>query len=154
MNPVPELTERANEHVRVTGFVEDMGVEISCSSLYVSPMISGSGFKNKIVEAVIHGTYIVGTRLSFEFLPPEIRSLLTIVEGAEEMASAVNTFLDDPSQFDERLKRIQSVVIAQFSWRNRNLDLLHLLEDAYTSHSGVQRLPQRAKVETTVVIRG
>src|SRR6185437_334898 len=42
MNPPQELRNRASEHVRVTGFVEDMGAEIACSSLYVSPMVSGS----------------------------------------------------------------------------------------------------------------
>lgn len=153
MNPIRELTERANEHVQVTGFVEDMGAEIARSSLYVSPMISGSGFKNKIVEAVINGTYIVGTPLSFEFLPPELRTLLSVADGAEEMAGAINTFLDDPSRFDERLKRIQSATMAQFSWGNRSLDLLHLLDDAYTSHFG-KPLPERVGIENTMPIRG
>src|ERR1700685_45490 len=40
-NPVPQLLSRANEHVRVTGFVEDMASEIAASTLYVAPMIMG-----------------------------------------------------------------------------------------------------------------
>lgn len=154
MNPVRELTARANGHVQVTGFVEDMGAEISCSSLYVSPMISGSGFKNKVVEAIINGTYIVGTSLSFEFLPPELRSLLSTVDGPEEMARAINTFLDDPSQFDEQLKQIQTTILSQFSWTNRSLDLLHLLDDAYTNHLAHIPMPERLEIEKTVTISG
>jgi glycosyltransferase involved in cell wall biosynthesis len=154
MNPVRELTERASKNVRVTGFVEDMGTEISCSSLYVSPMISGSGFKNKVVEALINGTYIVGTRLSFEFLPPELRGLLSAVDGAEEMAGAINTFLDDPTPFEERLQRIQSVVMSQFSWRNRSGDFLHLLDDAYTAHFGRRQSPAKVEMESIATLSG
>jgi glycosyltransferase involved in cell wall biosynthesis len=131
-----------------------MGTEISCSSLYVSPMISGSGFKNKVVEALINGTYIVGTRLSFEFLPPELRGLLSAVDGAEEMAGAINTFLDDPTPFEERLQRIQSVVMSQFSWRNRSGDLLHLLDDAYTAHFGRRQSPAKVEMESIATLSG
>lgn len=153
MNPIRELTRRANEHVRVTGFVEDMGAEISCSSLHVSPMVSGSGFKNKVIEAIINGTYIVGTGLSFEFLPPVLRSLLSAVDRPEEMATFINTFLDDPSQFDERLKKIQTTIMAQFSWRNRSLDLLHLLDDAYRDH--FSHIPvSKVEIDKTVAISG
>lgn len=154
MNPPEELKKRANERVQVTGFVEDMGAEIACSSLYVSPMISGSGFKNKIVESVMNGTYIVGTRLGFEFLPPELRRLLSEVDGAKEMAAAINTFLDDPSQFDERLKQIQTAIMSQYSWSNRSVDLLHLLADAYTCHVPHGRAPERLEIENTVTISG
>jgi glycosyltransferase involved in cell wall biosynthesis len=154
MNPPQELKERANEHIQVTGFVEDMGAEISCSSLYVSPMISGSGFKNKIVESVMNGTYIVGTRLSFEFLPPELRRLLREVEGAEEMAAAINTFLEDPSRFDERLKQIQTVIMSQYSWSNRSSDLLQLLGDAYTSRFSHSLVPEKLEIEKTMAMSG
>ena len=154
MNPPQELRNRASEHVRVTGFVEDMGAEIACSSLYVSPMVSGSGFKNKIIEAILNGTYVVGTRLSVEFLSPELQALLSVVRRPEEMADAISAFLDDPRQFDERLKQIQTAMIAQCSWSNRSLDLLRLLTDAYTYHSG-RRLPSGTlEIENTVTISG
>ena len=143
MNPPRELKERANEHIHVTGFVDDMGAEISCSSLYVAPMISGGGFKNKIIEAIVNGTYVVGTRLSVEFLAPEVRNLLSVVRTAEEMATAINTFLDDPSQFDERLKQIQATIRSQFSWRNQSLDFLHLLADAHAVHFAPSPMSER-----------
>lgn len=146
MNPPRELQERANKRVQVAGFVEDMGAEISCSSLYVAPMISGGGFKNKIVEAITNGTYVVGTRLSVEFLAPEIRKLLSVVRTPEEMARAINAFLDDPSQFDERLKQVRAAIISQFSWSNRTLELLHLLADAYAVHFRPSPVSERLEI--------
>lgn len=151
MNPIPELVARANEHVEVTGFVENMGAEIARSSLYVSPMISGSGFKNKVVEAVVNGTYVVGTRLSVEFLAPELRQLLAVVRGPEHMAAAINTFLDDPSQFDEKLMRIQMAVRDHFSWHKRSTDLLQLLGHAYRSHFTQSLISETLEIENTVM---
>ena len=132
MNPVKELMQRANEHVRVTGFVQDMGAEIASSSLYVSPLISGSGFKNKIVEAIINGTYIVGTPMSFEFLDSDVRHLVTATETAEQMAAAVNDFLDNPRKFDSRLEELQKLVTSRFSWEKSASELLLALSDAHS----------------------
>lgn len=153
MNPVPELTACASEHVHVTGFVKDMGAEIACSSLYISPMISGSGFKNKIIEALANGTYVVATPMSVEFLTPNLRDLLSIARNGAEMARAINMFLDDPSQFDERLEQIQAAVISQFSWRTRSLDLLQVLGEAYTSHPDQHLLSERIEIEKAVTIK-
>ncbi len=132
MNPVQELVERASEQVCITGFVQDIGTEIARSSLYVSPLITGSGFKNKIIEAILNGTYVVGTPMSFEFLDVELQHLLTVAESAEEMAGAVTDFLDDPRQFDSRLSELQSRMTSCFSWVARGADLLQLLKEAYS----------------------
>jgi glycosyltransferase involved in cell wall biosynthesis len=132
INPVKELIQRANRHVRVTGFVPDMGAEIASSSLYVSPLISGSGFKNKIVEAIMNGTYVVGTPMSFEFLDSELRPLVTVTKNAEQMAAAVNDFLDNPCKFDSRLDKLQKLVISRFSWAKSASELLLVLSDAHS----------------------
>ena len=51
-NPIPALLERASKNVVVTGFVEDLNREIACSEIFVAPLVSGGGFKNKVLEAI------------------------------------------------------------------------------------------------------
>ena len=67
-NPLPELVAQSGPAVRVLGDVPDMLAEISASSLYVAPLVSGGGFKNKVIEAIACGMFVVSTRRGVEFL--------------------------------------------------------------------------------------
>ena len=80
-NPVPALTARINHSVQVTGAVPNLSLEIARSQIYVAPLVSGSGFKTKVIEAIAAGTYVVGTSYAAEFLTPELRECVTVAEG-------------------------------------------------------------------------
>jgi len=67
-NPVPELLQPAGDYIRVTGYVAGMNDEIAASSLYVAPLITGGGFKNKVIEALGNRTYVAATPMALEFL--------------------------------------------------------------------------------------
>ncbi len=138
INPVPELAARETQHVQITGFVPDLGAEIARSTLYVAPLLSGGGFRNKIIEAIMQGTYLIGTPMSVEFLPSAFRNQLSIADTAEQMASSIVSYLDDPAQYDQRLKELREMVISQFSWRGRTQDLAHFLAEAEAIHA-IQR---------------
>jgi glycosyltransferase involved in cell wall biosynthesis len=125
-NPVAELRARANDHVEITGFAPDLNQEIACSALYIAPLITGSGFKNKIAEALANGTYVVGTSTAAEFLEPGIRKLLTIVDEPAHMAEAIVRFLRDPAQYDEATTRLCDTVRERFTWGQRAAELAGL----------------------------
>jgi glycosyltransferase involved in cell wall biosynthesis len=130
VNPVPELVARAGTQVHITGFVQDLGTEIARSSLYVAPLLSGGGFRNKVVEAIMKGTYLIGTPMSVEFLPPEFRRLLAVARNAREMADLVVSHLDSPQASDQRLTELRRIVMADFSWQGRSRDLVRFLSEA------------------------
>ncbi len=132
-NPVPELRAHASEHVEVPGFAADLNLEIARSALYIAPLITGSGFKNKIAEALANGTYVIGTSMAAEFLEPAIRALLTIVDGPEQMAEAIVRFLRDPTQYEEQTERLRITVREQFTWGQRAAELAALASSL--SHS-------------------
>ncbi len=79
-NPVQQLRAHASDHVEVPGFATDLNLEIARSALYIAPLITGSGFKNKIAEALANGTYVIGTSMAAEFLEPAIRAQLIVVD--------------------------------------------------------------------------
>ncbi len=58
---VQQLT--SDETVIVTGYVEDVRPYLAKSSVAVAPMISGSGMKNKILEAMGMGKAVIATSI-------------------------------------------------------------------------------------------
>jgi len=134
-NPIPPLLARAGDHVRVTGYVEDMGAELAKSALYVAPLITGGGFKNKVVEALANGTFVVATPLAVEFLNASVREHLLVARSAREFANAISRFLSNPSAFDPQLAILRSIIAREFTWRARTQDLLGIVEAAAATHS-------------------
>jgi glycosyltransferase involved in cell wall biosynthesis len=128
-NPRPELMARARPNVLVLGAVEDLRREIAKSALYVAPLISGGGFKNKILEALGTGTYVVGTPLAVEFLPDTVKCLLRVADEPEALAQQILDFLADPRAFDGELERLTAVLSADFTWAGRAEQLLAILAD-------------------------
>jgi glycosyltransferase involved in cell wall biosynthesis len=125
-NPVAELRACASDHVEITGFARDLNLEIARSALYIAPLITGSGFKNKIAEALANGTYVIGTSMATEFLEPSIRDLLIVANEPGQMADAIVRFLRDPAEYEERTARLRSTVREQFTWRQRASELAAL----------------------------
>jgi glycosyltransferase involved in cell wall biosynthesis len=128
-NPVPQLLARANSHIRVTGFIEDMAAEIASSTLYVAPMIMGGGFKNKVVEALINSAYVAATPMAVEFLGREAVSQMLVGDSAESLAAHINHFLSRPEEFDARLQKLHVMVAREFSWEHRTAELLDIVQE-------------------------
>ena len=126
-NPVPELRARAGERVSILGTVDDLGAEISRSALYVAPLVSGGGFKNKILEAIASGTYIAATPLAVEFLPPDVQRKLLVADGAKALAEQVLKFLENPAAFEAHLPRLREEVRREFTWARRCTELLDIV---------------------------
>jgi glycosyltransferase involved in cell wall biosynthesis len=141
-NPVPQLLSRANDRIRVTGFIEDMGAEIAASSLYVAPMIMGGGFKNKVVEALINRTFVAATPMAVEFLEPETRSQMLVADSAQSLASHIIHYLANPDEFEPRLAALQAFVAREFSWEGRTAQLLEIVAEVLRARSLDKRRAQ------------
>lgn len=115
-DPVEELRARAGGQVEVTGYVEDMRREIAQSELYVAPLVCGGGFKNKVVEAISAGTFVVATGMAVEFLGPEARRRLLVADSPREMADAILSYLEDPGRYADDLEALMRMVKEELSW--------------------------------------
>ena len=125
-NPVPELAARANERIQITGYVADLSLQIAQSELYVAPLVCGSGFKNKVVEAIANGTYVIGTKMAVEFLDPDIRRRLLVADSPGAMANAILRYFDDPKAFERNLREVQELVAEKLTWEAQASELLRL----------------------------
>jgi len=123
-NPVPALLSRAGHGVEILGDVPDIPTEISRGALYVAPLVSGGGFKNKILEAVACGTFVVSTHRGVEFLDPSLRDLFLVADSPALFAQQVLRFLESPDAFNARLPALRSRIVAEYTWARRADELL------------------------------
>ena len=63
--PVPMVTELANDHIQVTGFVKDLAATYNKASIVVAPLRFGAGTQNKVLEAMAMGIPVVCSNIGF-----------------------------------------------------------------------------------------
>jgi glycosyltransferase involved in cell wall biosynthesis len=139
-DPVPALTARANPRVQVTGTVRDLSLEIAQSQIYVAPLVSGSGFKTKVIEAIAAGTYVVGTSYATEFLTADLRKCVTVADGASNLARAILSALADPAALRPSVEKAQAILRRDYSWEARAEDLERIF-NACVAMRGVTAAP-------------
>lgn len=124
--PISSLLESATENVQVLGFVPNLRAEIQKSQLYVAPIISGTGFRNKIIEALASGTYVIGTPMALECLDDKLRGTLLIAKTPEEFARRIEEYLRDPRAFDDSLCEAMRIVREEYQWGKKVEELEEL----------------------------
>jgi glycosyltransferase involved in cell wall biosynthesis len=137
--PVPELLAKANRNIVVTGEVPDLGSEIARSQLFLAPLFSGSGFKNKVVEALANETYVLGTPMALEFLDGNLRSKLLVAKSPTEFATCIERYLKGPQDFAPRLEEAIQIVREEYLWESRVEELEELCletREQWKTHNG------------------
>jgi glycosyltransferase involved in cell wall biosynthesis len=129
-NPLPALIGRAGPSVQILGDVPDISTEIAASALYVAPLVSGGGFKNKVIEAISCGTFVVSTTRGVEFLDNALRELLLVADAPGAFAGDVLRFLQDPEPFAARLRTLQARIASDYTWGHRAEQLIGWLPDS------------------------
>jgi glycosyltransferase involved in cell wall biosynthesis len=117
--PGPELLAKTGPHVEVTGWVPEVSAEIARSQLYVAPLFSGAGFRNKVVEALINGTYVIGTPMALECFEDRLRDNLLVASSAPEFAEKILQFMENPEAYEERRREAQRIVETEYAWSVR-----------------------------------
>ncbi len=125
---VPQL--RALDGVEVAGDVPDMATELERAAVSVLPVFSGSGLKNKVLEAFATGLPVVTNALGMQGVEGAApgREYLA-AEGARDIAAAAR-LLEDPSERRRLASSARAVVEARYSWERQVEALLALYEDA------------------------
>jgi glycosyltransferase involved in cell wall biosynthesis len=123
-NPVEELIARSGDRIEVTGYVDDLRREIARSELYVAPLICGGGFKNKVVEAISSGTFVVATSMAVEFFDPKVREHLLVADTPQQMAGAILSYLKNPQVFLTKLPSLKSIIDNDFTWESKARELV------------------------------
>lgn len=102
--------------VTVVGPIEHMTDALSRASVYVCPMVSGTGIKNKLLEAMANGLPCVGSRLAVRGMNVTDGDQVLIADSAQEVADAVLRVLDDDELRVGLALRGQTYVTVNHTW--------------------------------------
>jgi len=107
-----------------TGEVDDIRSHLERAAVYVAPIVSGTGLKNKVLEAMAAGLPVVGTPLALEGIGPGPGTLQT--PDTDAMVAAVLSLLDEPGASRREGMAGRRRILSEFSWE-RNVEQLAAL---------------------------
>jgi glycosyltransferase involved in cell wall biosynthesis len=98
-DPAPAVLALARDPaIKVTGAVDDVRPYLAEATVVLAPMVSGSGIKNKVLEALAMARPVVTTPLGVEGVAAEPGVHLLVADGPDAFAGAVLGLLADPDQ--------------------------------------------------------
>jgi O-antigen biosynthesis protein len=98
--------------VELVGFVEDVREALARYSVFVCPILSGSGVRVKLLEAFAAGIPVVSTRLGAEGLGSLDGELCALGDSPEEFAARTVALLRDPGKAAGMAERAHGYVVA------------------------------------------
>jgi len=120
-NPSADLKALAAkaDGIEITGYVEDVRPYVDEAVVYVCPLLSGAGIKNKILEAWAMSKPIVATSISCEGLDAKDGDNILVADNARMFAQKVTMILSDGNTRAKLVKRGRKHVEDSFSWRSK-----------------------------------
>jgi glycosyltransferase involved in cell wall biosynthesis len=140
-DPVPAVRALAGDGVEVTGTVDDVRPEIMRGTVVAIPMVSGSGVKNKVLEAMAMARPIVSTTLGIESLDVVDGREVIVADGPAAFAAALDRLLASPIARAALGPAARDYVIEGYSWEACARRYRELYEDlaAITRERGARR---------------
>jgi GT2 family glycosyltransferase/glycosyltransferase involved in cell wall biosynthesis len=117
----------ADGALELIGFVEDVREPLGRYSVFVCPILSGSGVRVKLLEAFAAGIPVVSTRLGAEGLAQDDGAICALADQADQFAAKVVELLRNPEKAGEMAGRARADVVA-----NRDMRIMtERLVDSY-----------------------
>lgn len=115
-NPSHALRALASERVLVTGSVPDVRPLVRQGEVFVCPLLSGAGIKNKLLQAWAMARPVVATSVSVGGLNARDGVDLLVRDGADAFADGVLGLLSDPGARAALGRTGREVVCERFAW--------------------------------------
>ncbi|MCR4829767.1 MAG: glycosyltransferase family 4 protein [Bacteroidales bacterium] len=120
------------EDVEIRGEVENASTFISEGLINVVPLLSGSGIRVKIIEAMSHGKAVVSTTIGAQGIHYEEGKHLLIANTPEEFVEKVRRLANDPAFAVEMGNNARELIAAEYDANNlakRLIDFYTTLQD-------------------------
>ena len=133
-HPGPLLEQREKEHEEriLLGFVEDLFSFVGRIPVMVNPMVMGSGFKNKILEAFMLSMGVVSTPLGMDFIPAKHGEHFLMADQPKDFADAVLELLNCPETRTLLGNNARQLIVDDYSWTRVGLTWAKMVEEMLT----------------------
>lgn len=131
-NPEEDVKRELESYgnVEVIGFVQDIRDYIRASQVSVAPIISGSGIKNKILEAWALGLPVVSTPLGAKGLYGEDGRNILLADVPRSFSRQVVRLLEDGGLRERLGREGRANVMENFSWRKIADEFKRVIDNA------------------------
>lgn len=120
LNVVGEVDKRAKlvitQDINYLGFVDDTRSVYESSRLFIAPVVSGSGTRIKILEAMAMGVPVISTRIGAEGLNLSKDSEVIICSNAKDMGNKISEIYSDEKKLKKMSLSSRKLVEQQYSW--------------------------------------
>jgi len=118
-NPSKRLRELAasDPAIQLAGRVDDVRPHVWSSAVSVVPLLSGSGTRLKILEAMAMGSPVVSTSIGIEGIAAADGVHALIADDPAGFAAATMRVMDNPALAARLARSGRELVEAQFGWR-------------------------------------
>jgi len=124
--PVKKVQDLASDHVKVTGFIEDLAAVYDSASVVVAPLRFGAGTQNKVLEAMAMGVPVVCSNIGFKGLGIESGEGAIMRTEPDTFAAAVIELLNSEGERRKVGGKGVEVIKSNFGW-----DAIALLLEQY-----------------------
>ena len=126
-NPTDEVMSLAGNGVEVTGSVPDVRPYLQRAGVFVCPMRSGAGIKNKILQAWAMGKAIVSTTEGVGSLKVQEGHNTLIRNTPQDFAEAVVDLLRNPAKATQLGEAGRSTIESHYTWAAKARELEDLM---------------------------
>lgn len=113
-DPPPELRRLDGPRVTVTGAVPDVRPWLERMAVYVAPLTGGTGFKNKVIEAMAAGRPVVASSLALSGIGAA--SGTAVADDPTTAAAEIARLLTDPALRTRAGAAARRRVVREFTW--------------------------------------
>ncbi|MEI8204289.1 MAG: glycosyltransferase [Bacteroidota bacterium] len=121
--PAFQVVQLQNENVTVSGWVDDIKDSYSTSSVFVAPMLNGSGLQNKLLEAMAMNLPCVTTSLANNALGAKDGKQILIANTAQEFANCIIDLLLNREKANTIASEGHEFVKCNYNWDSINAKL-------------------------------
>ncbi|MCK5113664.1 MAG: glycosyltransferase [Phycisphaerae bacterium] len=114
--PAERLLKLRCDRVDVTGRVDDIRTYLLDATVVLLPMLSGTGIKNKLLEAWSSETAVVGTKLCALATPAADNENILLGETPDSLAAATCKLLTDAQLREKIARTARELVEREFTW--------------------------------------
>lgn len=140
--PHPSVRSLAGPFVTVTGRVPDIRPFLARGSVFVCPMRTGAGIKNKLLQAWAMGKATVATAVACGGLRTAPGENILVARGAKAIACETVRLLSDEGLRRRMGAKARQIVLEHYSWEAKAAELERVLKSVAQSTPRV--IPEEA----------
>ena len=117
-NPTQYIKNLENNNITVTGSVDDVREYMTKNTIFITPMISGTGIKNKILEAMSMQLAVISTSCGISGIDAINEIEYICADDSKDFEDAIIKVYDDEEYRHFLAKNARVLVENKYSWKS------------------------------------